>query len=121
MEIITRKAAHDSAMVHYFTGAPCIRGHVAPRYVITGNCVECNRTARPMRKLDAATIEKRMAKKPPPSKFLKVTLTLPRAHVAAMKEFARALCAAEHPPPPPPQNTQGGVTSIHAAITSAAS
>lgn len=106
MKIITRKAAHDSAMVHYFTGVPCIRGHVAPRYVITGNCIECNRTARPMRKLDAETIKKRSSMKPPPSPFLKVTLTLPRGQVASMKELARALCAAEHPPPPPPLQTR---------------
>lgn len=27
----------------YFTGKPCKRGHLAPRFVSTRNCVECNR------------------------------------------------------------------------------
>lgn len=27
----------------YFTGKPCKRGHVAPRFTSTRNCVECNK------------------------------------------------------------------------------
>ncbi len=30
---------------HYFTGKPCSRGHVALRYVSTGNCAECAKMA----------------------------------------------------------------------------
>ena len=29
--------------MHYSTGKPCVRGHIAPRYKSTGNCTECNR------------------------------------------------------------------------------
>jgi hypothetical protein len=41
MDIITRKDALAQGLVHYFTGKPCKRGHVAARYAKTANCVEC--------------------------------------------------------------------------------
>ena len=85
MEKITRKEAHDSAMVHYFTGKPCIHGHVAPRLVLSGNCVECNRTMRPMRK----------SSKPLDGGIIAVKITIPKNHVAALKQIAAAFCALE--------------------------
>ena len=36
----TRKEAKETGATHYFTGGPCIRGHVALRKT-KGSCVEC--------------------------------------------------------------------------------
>jgi hypothetical protein len=38
--LTTRKEAQESGASHYFTGKPCIRGHIAPR-VTRGGCTEC--------------------------------------------------------------------------------
>ena len=38
-----RDQARLLGRVRYFTGRPCIHGHVAERYVKSGNCVECLR------------------------------------------------------------------------------
>ena len=37
-----RKEAHKLGIKYYFTGQPCIRGHIAPRKT-KGSCVECLR------------------------------------------------------------------------------
>ena len=42
MEIIARGAAADAGLSLYFTGKPCKRGHLSPRYVVNGSCSECN-------------------------------------------------------------------------------
>ena len=49
MEVITRQRAFELGRVHYFTGKPCGKGHVGPRYVSTGGCVTCLRPFRRMR------------------------------------------------------------------------
>lgn len=41
MEIVTRQAALISGLDKYFTGRPCIRGHVAQRSTRTKICCEC--------------------------------------------------------------------------------
>lgn len=41
--IITRGAARTAGLPHYFTGKACFVGHVALRYVSTGNCVQCQK------------------------------------------------------------------------------
>lgn len=41
MNQITRKTAIEQNLPHYFTGKPCKRGHLSPRYTNTCNCVEC--------------------------------------------------------------------------------
>jgi len=43
--IISRADAALRHAAHYFTGKPCRRGHVALRYVSTGNCAECAKAA----------------------------------------------------------------------------
>lgn len=40
-EIVDRKSAMKTGVVHYYTGIPCKRGHVAKRYTNTSNCTEC--------------------------------------------------------------------------------
>ena len=43
MEIISRQEALDRGFSRYFTGVPCIHGHVAERYTANTKCLECNR------------------------------------------------------------------------------
>lgn len=39
---ISRKKAKEKGLIRFYTGAPCVNGHVAERYVRDGYCVECN-------------------------------------------------------------------------------
>jgi Skp family chaperone for outer membrane proteins len=45
MEIVNRKTAAQIGSTTFFTGKVCKNGHVAPRYVSTGHCVECVKEA----------------------------------------------------------------------------
>lgn len=40
----TRKEAKDAGLKHYFTGKPCVHGHISPRH-ISGKCTTCVRDA----------------------------------------------------------------------------
>lgn len=42
MEIIGKKEAKARGLNRFYTGKPCIRGHVSERRVSTGTCNECN-------------------------------------------------------------------------------
>jgi hypothetical protein len=39
----SRLEAVAKGSTHYFTGKPCSRGHVAPRFVSNFNCVQCGK------------------------------------------------------------------------------
>ncbi|CAB4131998.1 hypothetical protein UFOVP136_2 [uncultured Caudovirales phage] len=39
--IMTRKDAITSGKEVYFTGKPCLHGHLVNRYTSTGHCIEC--------------------------------------------------------------------------------
>lgn len=41
LQIMTLRAAEASGLKHYFTGKPCKKGHIGPRYVSTWRCVQC--------------------------------------------------------------------------------
>lgn len=43
MEIISRKEAKAQGLVHYFTGKPCLHGHLAKRNTKNTDCTECAR------------------------------------------------------------------------------
>ncbi len=43
MELIDRKTALDLGLKQYFTGNECLKGHIAPRRVSCGSCIECRR------------------------------------------------------------------------------
>lgn len=43
MKIINRKEAIGQGLTHYFTGKPCTRGHIAPRFVSIRKCKECSK------------------------------------------------------------------------------
>jgi len=40
-EIISRKEARERGLKRYFTGKPCVRGHIAKRWAVSANCVDC--------------------------------------------------------------------------------
>lgn len=40
-KIISAEEAREKGLTHYFTGEPCINGHIARRYVKSWACVEC--------------------------------------------------------------------------------
>lgn len=33
--------ARELGEIYYFTGKPCLKGHLSPRYASSGNCVDC--------------------------------------------------------------------------------
>ena len=41
MQKMTRREAATSGLNKFYTGRPCIHGHDAERYTLTGICVEC--------------------------------------------------------------------------------
>jgi len=45
-KIITRQQAIDKGVLVYFTGKPCLNGHIVNRYTLNGACIECLRVAR---------------------------------------------------------------------------
>lgn len=48
MERLSREDARATGAIHYFTGEPCVHGHIAKRYVNRRMCVRCasDRTKR---------------------------------------------------------------------------
>lgn len=42
-EVVTRQEAQAAGVTRYYTGKPCIRGHVAMRLTSNGRCIECHR------------------------------------------------------------------------------
>jgi hypothetical protein len=42
MKIITRAEAKSQGLKRYFTGEPCIYGHISERYASAKQCVECS-------------------------------------------------------------------------------
>jgi hypothetical protein len=45
-DVISRTAARSQKLKHYYTGLHCCRGHLSPRYVSSGGCVECQKTLK---------------------------------------------------------------------------
>ncbi|MBC5790661.1 hypothetical protein [Providencia sp. JUb39] len=41
MKVISRKEAAVKGLSRFYTGKPCVHGHVAERFVSNGVCVEC--------------------------------------------------------------------------------
>lgn len=65
----TRSAAKAMGSRHYFTGAPCVNGHIEWRATISGHCLQCDRDRQKERLKDpeyrkkhsALTLKSRMA------------------------------------------------------------
>lgn len=45
--VMTRRQAINARERRYYTGQPCVHGHLALRYTSTGGCYECLRPAPP--------------------------------------------------------------------------
>lgn len=43
MQVVSLQEAKDKKLTHYFTGKPCVRGHLAPRFTSIRKCKECAR------------------------------------------------------------------------------
>lgn len=41
--VVSQDAASCLGLTHFFTGKPCCRGHLAPRFVSNGTCLVCHR------------------------------------------------------------------------------
>ncbi|OZA30926.1 MAG: hypothetical protein B7X93_01460 [Hydrogenophilales bacterium 17-61-9] len=56
----SRIEAIDTGAMHFFTGRPCVHGHVEKRYTTSGECVECSRIrARDAARRDADKIKEK--------------------------------------------------------------
>ena len=42
-DIITKEEARKQKLIRYFSGEPCVSGHVDERYVSNGVCLTCHR------------------------------------------------------------------------------
>lgn len=42
-KVVTREEAKELNLTRYFTGKPCVNGHIAERYVLRGSCCFCER------------------------------------------------------------------------------
>jgi len=56
MKIVTRKQANDQGLIHYYTGKPCVHGHLSQRYTRTYQCIACNKSV--VRRKYAGLVEK---------------------------------------------------------------
>lgn len=66
MKTITRKEAKEKGFPRYFTGKPCVHGHVAERYTCNKTCVECEsirkqkaRATKTVTKVEVVSVPKR--------------------------------------------------------------
>lgn len=55
--LITRAAAKREGLTRYFTGEPCIRGHISERHTVNGDCNVCAcAKKRAYKRLHASTV-----------------------------------------------------------------
>ena len=54
----TARQAYDAGETRYFTGKPCVHGHVAERMVRNGVCIECLRVRRKAEKVNPEVARK---------------------------------------------------------------
>ena len=84
LEIKTRRQAADAGESKYFTGRPCIHGHVGPRYTASGICCACNVAA-------AAEDNKKMRRNTQDRQRGHFTYPVHPDDVAALLAYAQAL------------------------------
>lgn len=61
VHIIPREEARRIGMKRYFTGDPCIHGHIDERYVSIGGCAQCLREKTRLLRKDESYLEKERA------------------------------------------------------------
>jgi hypothetical protein len=84
--IITRYDAAAVEKLYYFTGKPCINGHIAVRYVSTGACKECIKDHNKMTRQTLQNMGVARSRGLIPVVFL-----VPRADVDAVKTVGQAM------------------------------
>ena len=63
MEIITYKEAKEQGLKHYFTGKPCVHGHLAKKSTVNGTCLVCEKErANIRRKTNPNNVKKALKK-----------------------------------------------------------
>lgn len=72
MQILSRTDAYALGLKKFYTGLPCVHGHVAERYVSTKGCVECLRGA-------------------PSEALTRLTFMIDPRDASALTEYAQAL------------------------------
>lgn len=91
----SRAEALNMGVAKYFTGRPCLRGHVADRYALNSGCVEC------MRRNNIAVREKTNAEPDPRRDSLEelaqVGMRLFHEDVPKFSELAVAMALARFP------------------------
>lgn len=69
---ITRQEAREQGLLKYFTGKPCLRGHIASRWVTSGKCCECALDVTRSWRSEGKTKQPRNETKPlPDAEYLK--------------------------------------------------
>lgn len=95
---MTRNEARAAGETLYVTGHPCVRGHTAPRYVSTGNCVQCHADRQQVKTRPSQAkpaVERREAV------AVLRAVSVPRKHLRAVLSFIAALMAQEGLKPGP--------------------
>lgn len=109
MNILTRKDAMMSGMTQYFTGEPCVNGHISYRYVQSGTCAACVRAAASesrkeapaflaQRQADrAARLAASEAKTVALAQLVDIKVRVFDSDAALLRDTAAALCRARYP------------------------
>lgn len=63
MQIITLAQAREQKLTRYFTGVPCVNGHVAERTVAYRQCLECKRARRSTKNMTPAQLDRERARR----------------------------------------------------------
>lgn len=106
MEIINRAEAQAAGIGKYYTGEPCLRGHVAPRYTQSGTCCQCLRGSVPLASADfppdalaaiAAHRSERAMRDHALSMLAEIKVWAHVADIAAIRDAAVACCIGIYP------------------------
>ena len=80
MKISERKNAINNKSPHYFTGKPCIRGHISKRWTSSGKCQACHYEENTIKNIKNTTKEEQKAKARAKKWYLKNrSITIQRA------------------------------------------
>lgn len=58
MKVIDRETSKIKGLKHFFTGEKCGYGHLSPRFVSSGGCVECSKSRANRRRREIAEYQK---------------------------------------------------------------
>jgi hypothetical protein len=58
MRVVSRKEAQAAGLRHYFTGVPCVNGHVERRLTVQRHCLGCARDRQAAKREEAPEVER---------------------------------------------------------------